>query len=125
MARSSGWTCQRQSAGTKCRAKNPARSRKCATCGKARPARKKPAHMAALDLSYEAYVELNGGERCGICGRTRDQLPDPSRRLDRDHEHKGTGKPRGLLCRECNRRLKSYMTPLWLRLATFYLERTA
>lgn len=122
MARASGWTCQRQSAGVKCHAKNPSRKRLCVTCGKPRPARKKPAHMAALDLDYEAYVQINDGEHCGICGRTRDQLPNPGRRLDRDHDHK-TGLPRGLLCREDNRRLKAWITPHWLRKATYYLER--
>lgn len=124
MARAKGWTCGRQSSGVKCGFFNAPRQRKCYVCGKPRPARKKPAHMAALDLPYDAYVELNGGEHCGICGRTRDQLPNPDRRLDRDHEHRGDGKPRGLLCRECNRRLKSYLTPLWLRLAAAYLERS-
>jgi hypothetical protein len=27
--------------------------------------------MAALDLTYEHYVEINGGEHCGICGKPR------------------------------------------------------
>jgi hypothetical protein len=124
MARASSWTCQRQSAGRKCHAKNPSRKRLCATCGKARPARKKPAHLAALDLTYEQYINLNDGEHCGMCKRTRDQLPNPARKLDRDHEHRGDGRPRGLLCRECNRKLKHYMTLEWLRVAVAYLERT-
>jgi hypothetical protein len=119
------WKCQRVAARVKCGASNPARSRKCSACGKPRPVKRKPAHMAALDLTYEQYIEINGGEFCGICGRTRDQLANPARRLDRDHEHSGAGKARGLLCRECNRRLKSFMTPLWLRKATYYLERSA
>lgn len=79
--------------------------------------------MAALDLTYEQYVEINGGEHCGICGRQRGELPNPGRRLDRDHNHR-SGKPRGLLCREDNRKLKHWMTLDWLLAAVAYLERT-
>lgn len=76
--------------------------------------------MAALDLSYEAYIELNGGEHCGICGR----VPEPGgRKLDRDHEHKGEGRPRGLLCWACNRQLRTWATIQWLLAAAAYLER--
>jgi hypothetical protein len=117
MARRTGWTCQRQSAGVKCGTRNLPRTRKCSACGKPRPARRRPEHMAALDLTYEQYIELNGGEHCGVCGRERG-----SRRLDRDHDH-GLGVPRGLLCARCNRALPSWITPQWLRLATYYLEK--
>src|SRR5207253_2386160 len=86
------WTCQRRSAGEKCGHLNGGRKRRCEACGKPRPARRRPAHMAALDVPYEEYVRLNGGEHCGICGAA----PKPGRRLDRDHEHKGVGTPRGL-----------------------------
>jgi hypothetical protein len=118
------WKCQRVAAGVKCGASNQGRARKCAACGKPRPARRKPAHMAALDLGYDGYLALNGGEHCGICKRTRDQLANPARRLDRDHDHL-TGRPRGLLCRECNRKLRSWLTREWLMAALAYLERTA
>lgn len=74
--------------------------------------------MAALDLTYEDYVELNGGEQCGICGRP----PSPGRRLDRDHDHV-TGKPRGLLCHQDNRLLSWRITVPWLRAAIEYLTR--
>ncbi|MGH8525107.1 MAG: endonuclease domain-containing protein [Gammaproteobacteria bacterium] len=73
--------------------------------------------MAALDLTYEQYVEINGGEHCGICGKEPD-----GRRLDRDHDHK-TGRPRGLLCWACNRQLRTWATVEWLRSAAMYLER--
>ena len=44
--------------------------------------------MAALEQSYEVYLELNGGrEECAICG-----APRRGKRLDRDHNHL-TGKP--------------------------------
>jgi hypothetical protein len=72
----------------------------------------------ALDLSYEAYVELNGGEHCGICGRP----PAPARRHDRDHDH-ATGLPRGLLCPVCNQRLARRVTEDWLAAAVAYLKR--
>lgn len=112
------WACQRTTAGVKCRAKNPARKRKCQACGKLRPARKKPAHMTALDLTYEQYVELNGSERCGICGAA-----PKAKRLHRDHGHR-SGVPRGLLCFPCNSALRPYMTVEWLAAALEYLKRT-
>lgn len=112
------WTCQRSSAGAKCAHVNPARKRKCEACGKERPARKRPAHMAALDLPYEFYVEINGGEHCGICGCG----PKDGRRLNRDHDHV-TGEPRGLLCWLDNKFLRRGMTIDWMRRAIAYLER--
>lgn len=74
--------------------------------------------MAALDIAYERYVELNGGEHCGICGAER----KPEKRLDRDHDHK-TGRPRGLLCWACNRQLRTWATVEWLLAAAAYLKR--
>lgn len=74
--------------------------------------------MAALLLPYQDYIELNGGEHCGVCltpGSGR-------RRLDRDHDHK-TGTPRGLLHPRCNRALPSWITSDWLRRAADYLDR--
>lgn len=116
------WTCQRVSQGVKCGTVNRAVERKCQLCGKPKPARKRPAHTAALDLPYETYVEINGGEWCGICGVG----PSPNRRLDRDHEHRADGKARGLLCWDCNKRLSTRIAnPEWLRAAVAYLERTA
>lgn len=75
--------------------------------------------MAALTLTYDEFIALNGGEFCAICGRTRSP---GAKRLDRDHDHH-TGKPRGLLCNWCNRALPSRMTPEWLRAAADYLEK--
>jgi len=77
--------------------------------------------MKALELSYDQYIALNGGEHCGICG----EGPVRGRRLDRDHEHKADGRPRGLLCRACNRKLRRVLTAEWLRNAAAYLERAA
>lgn len=87
--------------------------------------RRLPAHMKALDLPYEHYVEINGGsEDCGICGKPR----TPERRNHRDHDHQGDGTPRGILCPRCNRalvvRFGFRFTPEWLRAAADYLERT-
>lgn len=73
--------------------------------------------MSALDLDYAAYVELNGGEHCGICGRK-----PSTRRLDRDHDHKAAT-PRGLLCARDNRALPSWVTVEWLLAAAEYLRR--
>ncbi len=113
------WTCQRQADGIRCRKVNPARKRNCQRCGKPRPARKRPAHLDALKLSYEQYVDLNGGEHCAICHRK----PSASRKLDRDHCHTA-GEPRGLLCSRCNRALPNWVTSAWLRAAAAYVERT-
>lgn len=115
------WICYRQQDGRKCLTKNPNLKQKCLTCGGPRPERKRPEHLVALQTDYETYVELNGGEVCGICERRR---TEKDRRLDRDHDHK-TGRPRGLLCAKCNRALAYWVTPSWLRAAADYLEKTA
>jgi hypothetical protein len=90
-------------------------------CGKARPPKRQPKHMAALNNSYEHFVEINGGEHCGICKAP----PLPHRRLDRDHAHTtgGLGEPRGLLCRFCNMRLSYQMTEEWLEATLAYVRR--
>lgn len=121
MSRARPWICPRQVGGLKCGGINQPRARKCHTCGKPRPPRRRPKHLAALTRTYEEYVALNGGEFCFICMRP----PAPGgRRLDRDHDHK-SGEPRGLLCVRCNRALPSWVTPQWLRRAAYYLERAA
>lgn len=118
LARARTWRCVRVTAGVKCGHTNPSRKQICSACLKRRPARKRPAHMAALDLSYEHYVEINGSETCGICKCP----PNPTRRLDRDHDHT-TGEPRGLLCWACNRQLRTWATVRWLLAAASYLTR--
>jgi hypothetical protein len=105
------WTCPR------CKTRWSRTKQKC-SCGRARPKARPAAHKQALDLPYEQYAELNGGERCGICGAE----PSPTRRLDRDHDH-ATGKPRGLLCHFCNRQLGNRVTADWLAKALAYVER--
>jgi hypothetical protein len=115
------WTCQRVKSGTKCGHLNPGRKRKCEQCGKPRPARKRPAHFAALDEPYETFVLVNGGEHCGICGKVPSEGQN---RLSRDHDH-ATGKPRGLLCWGHNLGLKRFHdNPDELRAAVTYLERS-
>jgi hypothetical protein len=113
------WTCKRVTAGARCGHENTHPHKICRACGKTKPPRKRPAHLTALDASYDDFVALNGGEFCFICGRT--QKPG-GRRLHRDHDHR-TGRPRGLLCFPCNAALRTYMTPQWLRRAAYYLER--
>lgn len=114
------WTCPRQSAGQKCGQLNYARKRKCAKCGKPRPRRKRAAHLSALDLPYEVFVEVNGGEFCGICGAK----PTATRRLDRDHDHI-SGAVRGVLCHRHNRGLDWFKGIDELKAAIAYLERSA
>jgi hypothetical protein len=111
------WRCRRIQNGQKCGQLNLARKQKCTLCGKPRPKKRQPAHRAVLaTITYEDCVRLFG-EYCGICGR-----PAGERRLHRDHEHKGAGHIRGLLCFRCNSALRSYMTLDWLRAAVAYLE---
>lgn len=120
MSRVRAWTCQRVRAGKKCGHRNPSIKRKCQSCDKLRPARKKPAHMVALNATYEDYIALNGGEHCGICGAKR---KPGGKRLHRDHDHR-TGKARGLLCFPCNSALRPYMDWKWVCAAADYLART-
>lgn len=112
MSRTRYWTCRG------CGARWPRTKQRC-DCGTKRPAARKPKHQLVLELEpYETWV-ARFGERCNICGRP----PGPRRRLDRDHDHR-TGEARGLLCHSCNRGLGYLKTPVLLRHALAYLERT-
>jgi hypothetical protein len=103
-----------------CLSVNQPRTRKCGACAKARPKKRRPGHLTALELSYEQYVVLNGGkEECGICGAA-----GKTRKLHRDHDHR-TGQPRGLLCFRDNAALRPYMTLEWLEKAAAYMRRAA
>lgn len=114
------WTCQRRSGGSKCGHVNPKRKQICERCGKKRPPTKQVAHRKVLELPYEAYVLANGGsENCGICGRP----PPEGGKHRKDHEHKGDGLARGLLCWTCNLALRDFATVEWLCGAAAYLER--
>ena len=124
------WTCSRSTGGSRCGAVNFKRFQICQTCGKRRPATKKADHTKALKIPYEAFILLNGGEHCGICGHER---KEGDKRLDRDHAWVGPikGRPRGLLCHSCNRTLSRRMEiaankmglVAWLRAAADYIER--
>jgi Recombination endonuclease VII len=112
------WRCQRVKQGVKCATDNPRIKQRCTTCGGKRPTRVQPAHRAALDEMTYVQCVAEFGEECGICG-----AGPGTRRLHRDHEHKGGGAVRGLLCFRCNAALRIYMTLEWLRSAVAYLER--
>jgi hypothetical protein len=118
MARKPTWTCTKVEGGVKCGHANPRAAKKCQSCGKLRPPVKRAAHQMALQMPYEYYVEINGGEFCGICKRP----PSARRRLDRDHDHR-TAKPRGLLCPTCNRNLWTGFDAKWAMAALEYLEK--
>ena len=96
------------------------------TCKTRRLPKKRRGHMKALDIPYETYVAINGGEHCGICEREpkRDAEGVIIRRHDRDHDHK-TGLPRGLLCpgrMGCNRKLGRVDDLDWLEGTMDYLS---
>lgn len=113
------WKCRKKS----CQAVNPPGKRKCWKCGKLKPPKRIPAHRKVLkELTYEDFIELNGGEFCWI--HRAQGLPDPYRtkRLQRDHDH-NTGQARGLLCYQCNRWLAPWITPEFLEAAAAYLRR--
>lgn len=112
------WTCQRRAGGVKCGHVNPKRLQLCAACGKRKRPSKRAEHLAALDVEYAAWVE-EFGEQCGICGKPR----TATRRLDRDHVHRGSGFRRGLLCWRCNIMLDNRVTAAWLRAAAEYVAR--
>jgi hypothetical protein len=119
MARKTFWTCSRVTGGIRCGHENPNRKQKCEACGKRRPARRKPAHMKALEQPYEAFVKANGGDWCGVCGAEGSD----TRKLDRDHDHV-TGAVRGVLCHRHNRGLQMFGDdPVLLAAAIDYLER--
>ncbi len=123
--RARGWSCTRQTQGKKCNTLNPAGTRKCRECGKPRPPKRKKAHMAALNHDYDFYREINGGDTCGICGRTAEEAQKRYSVLARDHAHTttGLGEPRGLLCTDCNRHLGPWYTIDRVRAMLAYLER--
>jgi hypothetical protein len=81
--------------------------------------------MAALNASYEDYIEIQGGEYCGMCGITRAQTKNPQKKLQRDHVHtpNGLGEARGLLCFPCNLHLGDWYTIGRVRSMLAYLER--
>lgn len=120
------WTCTRYFAGVKCGHVNARKYQKCRACGKQRPPHigRKAAHHKALERSYEEFIEINGGEFCGVCG----YIPEEGgRRLDRDHEHSrkspGYGEPRGLLCPNCNRNVWTGVDSKWALKLFLYLGR--
>jgi hypothetical protein len=114
------WRCRRVKNGIRCDQLNLRRKQHCTACGGPRPKRRQPAHKAVLaSLPYEAW-EAVYGPSCGICGAVR---KPGGKRLHRDHEHRGAGRPRGILCFRCNSALRPYMDLAWLRAAVAYLER--
>jgi hypothetical protein len=111
------WRCRRVRGGQKCGHDNPKIKQKCQVCGGPRPKSRPPAHRQVLDLPYEAFLLVNGGvNACAICGSTAN--------LQRDHEHRGDGLVRGILCWRHNKLLSDNdWTPEMLRAAADYLER--
>jgi hypothetical protein len=113
------WRCRKTTKGIVCGTLNLRRKQRCTKCGGPRPKPRTPAHRAVLaTITYDECVAIYG-ERCGICGTA----PKPGKKLHRDHEHKGAGRIRGLLCFRCNAALRTYMDAAWLRAAATYLER--
>jgi hypothetical protein len=77
--------------------------------------------MAALDLPREAFIAANDGyDGCWVCRELGIQLAGAT---VRDHEHKGTGRPRGILCQWHNRKLGPAYTPELVNAYAKYLSR--
>jgi hypothetical protein len=121
------WTCP------KCKTRYPSRNKlRCdkiidgKVCGRKQPKKSVPAHRAVLkELTYEDFVEANGGEFCWICEYLWREFGMPKvayTRLHRDHDHK-TGRPRGLLCFHHNNRLVGNRTLEEGKAIVAYLER--
>lgn len=109
------WTCQG------CKTQHPRTKQKC-SCGRKRPAARKPAHRAVLDsMPYEEWVE-RFGDACNICGAKQ---KDGGPRLHRDHGHSGKtlGVARGILCFRCNSALPARCDAEWLERAAAYMRR--
>ena len=93
---------------------------KCPACSKHKTRAATAAVLRRLGwdiVDYEAALACQQG-CCAICGRESD-----SRRLCADHDHT-SGKPRGLLCAQCNAALGVVEANTgWLDSARAYLER--
>jgi hypothetical protein len=113
------WTCRRVSGGLVCGFENSRRHIYCRACKKKRPASVGRSSKAKhIKGTYEEYIERQGYEACGICGRE----PKPGKRLHRDHDHT-TGKARGLLCFFHNRQLRTELNVDVLQAMIDYLKR--
>lgn len=84
--------------------------------------RRKPTRAKQLGVNDAEYAVMFIAQDgvCAICHR-----PPKTKRLHVDHDHRGTGRVRALLCFRCNRSLPYWATPEWLRDAADYLERYA
>jgi hypothetical protein len=128
--RSGGWTCRG------CKTKYPTRHTKtCKVCGRAQPKKRVPSHRKELDsMTYDEVVALNGGDFCWICKFLHDEFGintkhwrprrPTEKRLHRDHDHT-TGRVRGLLCFQHNKRLIGNRTLPVFEAAAAYLRRSA
>jgi hypothetical protein len=108
---------------TRCRTKAEPRKRNCQACGKKLPKKRRLKHMAALDLPHAVYVAANDGyDGCWVC---RELGLSMGGALQRDHEHRGDGVPRGILCIYHNRKLGPAYTVELVNAYAKYLARPA
>jgi hypothetical protein len=97
------------------------RRRTCPDCGATRKPKHKAKHTAALDHDRAVFVAANDGyDGCWVCRELGIQMGGP---LQRDHEHKGDGRPRGILCVFHNRKLGPAYTPELVNAYAKYLAR--
>lgn len=89
------------------------------TTKKRRKRRVNPKHTKLLRDNRHRYEEMLAAQNghCALCPRK----PAPNRRLDMDHNHK-TMVIRGLLCVQCNRAVRDWMTSEWAKNLAKYLK---
>lgn len=103
---------------------NPAQAERARERSRAAADRKRladPVQARKLEI-YQSLVELQGGDFCALCLKTREES---GKRFHIDHDWE-TDEVRGLLCAPCNHAVGQTRDHIeWMRRAIAYLERPA
>lgn len=97
------------------------RRRTCPECGATRKPKHQAKHKQALNDGLAVFIAANDGYHgCWVC---RELGIHMAGKLQRDHEHKGNGRARGILCVFHNRKLGPAYTPELVAAYAKYLNR--